>query len=208
MNREDLEALLSLGHEVRGVEFKAPGEFSDKSSANKDYVGRVLKAILGMANTRNGGIIVIGVSNSLEPLGLTAEQSATWNQDHLSDAVRNHAEPPINFSVETSKIDGKNFVTIRIEEFAETPIICKKEYKSSSEKPALRNGAIYVRSLSKAETTEVPTYADMQELINLAVDKGVRAFVTRAQRSGLGVLGMDAQISNAERFMRELGELS
>lgn len=48
--------LLALGHEQQGVEFKGPGPRTDK------YLqGKVLRAILGMANRRDGGHIIIGV---------------------------------------------------------------------------------------------------------------------------------------------------
>jgi hypothetical protein len=46
MNDEDFEAILAIGHEVTGTEFKGPGPISDKQ-----LFARVTKAILGMANS-------------------------------------------------------------------------------------------------------------------------------------------------------------
>ena len=49
----------------------------------------------------------------------------------------------------------------------------------------LRRGACYVRSRHKPETSEIPSEEEMRELLELAIDKGVRKFVTRAQKAGL-----------------------
>ena len=60
MNRlspgELLERIM-LGHETKGVEFKSPGE-----RTNKSFLAKVAKAALGMANLRHGGLVVIGVA--------------------------------------------------------------------------------------------------------------------------------------------------
>jgi hypothetical protein len=44
---------------------------------------------------------------------------------------------------------------------------------------------LYVRGRGKPETIEVPTQTEMRELLELAVDKGVQAFLARAGRVGL-----------------------
>src|SRR5688500_11792494 len=56
MTDQEFAELLGLGYESRGVEFKPPGPRSDSY-----LLAAVARAALGMANLRDGGIIVIGV---------------------------------------------------------------------------------------------------------------------------------------------------
>ncbi len=50
MDDEEFAQRLALGHETRGTEFKGPGLQSDRR-----LVAQVVRAVLGMANRRDGG---------------------------------------------------------------------------------------------------------------------------------------------------------
>jgi hypothetical protein len=50
VTEEDFAKLLARGYESRGVEFKGPGIRTEKL-----FLARVVRAILGMANSRDGG---------------------------------------------------------------------------------------------------------------------------------------------------------
>jgi predicted HTH transcriptional regulator len=185
VTEQDFEALLALGHETNGVEFKGPGSRSDKA-----FLARVVRAVLGMANRRDGGHVIIGVeSTTLDPVGLEDDQARTWlNYDDLAASVNEYASPSVSFDLEALTSRNRKLVIIRVHEFQDIPVLCRKDFQSSREKkapPILRRGACYVRSRHKPETSEIPSEKEMRELLELAIDKGVRRFVTRVRNAGL-----------------------
>lgn len=189
MTEQEFEEILGLGHEINGVEFKGPGIRSDKP-----FFARVVRAILGMANRRDGGLVIIGVEENnigeykLEPVGLTDEQLATWsNYDALSGAVNQYARPSVSFDLEAPFLyNSMRFVVIEVNEFDQIPILCSKDSGTRiSTDQILRKGACYVRSRHKPETSEIPSEEEMRELLELATDKGVMRFLARAEKAGL-----------------------
>ncbi len=58
MTEQDFEGLLALGYETNGVEFKGRGNRTDSA-----FLAGVIRAILGMANRRDGGLVIIGSRN-------------------------------------------------------------------------------------------------------------------------------------------------
>ena len=184
MTEQDFELLLKLGHETHGVEFKGPGKRTDRA-----FLAKVIRAVIGMANRRDGGVVIIGVDDeTLEPVGLEEEQADTWGYDVLATAVNEYASPSVSFDFERKLYEGRTFVIIEVHEFAEIPILCGKDYGSTNVKGAvqiLRRGACYVRSRHKPETSEIPSEEEMRALLELAIDKGVRKFLERAQKVGL-----------------------
>ena len=76
MTDEDFIRIMELRHELSGVEFKGPGPIS-----NRRLVAQVIRAILGMSNRRDGGIVIIGVEDSggaLSPVGLMPSDLDGW----------------------------------------------------------------------------------------------------------------------------------
>jgi predicted HTH transcriptional regulator len=181
---QDFELLLKRGHETHGVEFKGPGKRTSPA-----FLAKVIRAMMGMANRRDGGVVIIGVEDdTLEPVGLEEDQADTWAYDPLATAVNEYASPSVSFDIEKKVYQGLTFVVLEVHEFAEIPILCVKEYHPTNVKgaaPILRRGACYVRSRHKPETSEIPSEEEMRELLELAIDKGVRRFVERAQKAGL-----------------------
>lgn len=140
-----------------------------------------------MANHRDGGTVVVGIEeqqSGLVPTGLTPDQLATWNYDDLADGLAPYADPSVEFDTEVVVYKGQRFLVIRVEQFVEVPVLCKKGYNRDRD-VILRDGACYVRPRRKPETIEVGTYADMRDLIELATDKGVRRFIARTQAGGI-----------------------
>ena len=194
MEADEIKELIALGHELRGLEFKAAGLRSDKA-----FLAKICRAAIAMANRRDGGHILLGVDDGPPPVlaGLSAAQLATWTFDALSASFGEYCEPNVVFDIETVLVDGHAVVVVAIREFEQVPVICKKTYDRT-----LREGALYVRSHRMPETVEVPGYPEMRELIDLATDKGVRAFVSTATRAGVTL----RRESGASLFDAELGE--
>jgi predicted HTH transcriptional regulator len=181
---QDFELLLLRGHETHGVEFKGPGKRTDPA-----FLAKVIRAVIGMANRRDGGVVILGVEDDpLDPVGREEDQADTWTYDALATAVNEYASPSVSFDFEKKPYQGRKFVILEVHEFAEIPILCGKDYHPTNVKgaaPVLRRGACYVRSRHRPETSEIPSEEEMRELLELAIDKGVRRFVERAQKAGL-----------------------
>lgn len=209
ITQEQLEEFLAFRHEIPGIEFKGPGFRKDTP-----LFGKVVRAAIGMANRRDGGVIIIGVSDHngiLSPTGLSDEQLVTWRHDDIADGFAAHADPPISFESADFESNGMKFVVLQIYEFPEIPIVCKQEYRDTSNtnisvamRPViLRKGAFYIRRRHKAETAEISSAEDMRALLDIAVEKGVSRFVTLTQRAGLS-LSVSNQSNDQELFDRQI----
>ncbi len=192
---------MALGHELSGVEFKSPGPMS-----NRRLVAQIIKAVLGMCNRRDGGTVIIGVEDSqgvLNQVGLAETDLAEWRYDALADQVARYADPSASFTLEVKQYEGSSYVVLEVDEFIDVPVLCKRSYDD-----VLSDGACYVRPRRKPETSDIPTQADMRDLLDLAIEKGVRQFLERAQRVGLlssPVLG--SAPTDQEQFDEQLGDL-
>jgi len=87
------------------------------------------------------------------------DQEASWlDHDALASAVNEYASPRVSFEVQRLTFQENKIVIIRVEEFAEIPILCKKDFYTPGKKPpVLRRGARYVRARRKPETSEIPS---------------------------------------------------
>lgn len=199
MTEEQFAELIAFGREQPGVEFKGPGVRTDKH-----FLAKVIRAVIGMANRRDGGLVVVGVEERggrLEPTGLSAEQLSTWAYDHFADKVATYADPNVSFDLETVVFGGNNFLAIHVREFDEIPVLCKKDYPD-----VLRDGACYVRTRRKPETAEARSHVDMRELLDLATEKSLRKFLRRAHAVGINV-SESAAVADQKEFEEQLGGL-
>jgi predicted HTH transcriptional regulator len=198
---EDFIQILALAHELRGVEFKSPGPIS-----NGRLIAQVVKAMLGMCNRRDGGTVIIGVEDNqgvLNQVGLSETDLAEWNYDAVADQVARYADPSVSFALEAKEYQGNSYVVLEVEEFADIPVLCKRSYDD-----VLRDGACYVRTRRKPETSDIPTQADMRDLLDLAIEKGVTQFLERARRVGLfSTPTVESPATDQELFDEQLGDL-
>ena len=194
-----LRTALALGREQRGVEFKGPGLRTDKP-----FLAKVVRATIGMANTPDGGTVIIGVAekdDQLDPIGLRPDEIATWGYDDLHANVTNYADPFVEFDVGTVQMDGKQFIAIDVVEFAEMPVICKRDYAD-----VLRDGALYVRRRGKNETVEVPSHVEMREVIERASEKSARRMLATVARLVPGAVELPEESASAQ-FDAEVEDL-
>ena len=197
MTNDGFQGLLALGYEQRGAEFKGPGSLTDSH-----FAAKVTRAVLAMANRRGGGTVIIGVEDkksALEAVGLTDSQLRSWKHDDIADKLATYADPYVSFDQEEFEFEERKFVILRVHEFEEIPVLCKRQFDT-----VLRKGACYVRSVNKAESAEVATQEDMRELIELATEKRLRRFVAQARAAGLDVSG-GSRVSDATLFDDQLG---
>ena len=199
MTDEEFTQVMALGHEVGGIEFKGPGPLNARKNPGP-FVAQIVKAILGMANRRDGGIVIIGVEDNNGALilrGVPEGDIASWTYDKLASQIANYADPAVNFDLETKRYNGNRYVVIVVEEFNDIPVLCKLD-SSSGGTQILRDGACYVRPRRKPETTEIPTQADMRDLLDLATVKWVRRHADWAQRAGILPLESESSVADNE----------
>lgn len=134
---------------------------------------KIAKATLALANLAGGGYVIVGVSknettNRYEPTGMSEEDGRTYNQDDVSRFVNEFTDPHVDIELKHFLTDTKHYVVIQVSEFEEVPVICEK---GSTE--TIR-GRIYCRTHRQVESSPEPSVSEMREIIELAVDKGIK----------------------------------
>lgn len=192
----DLESLLASGYELRGFELKGPGNRSDSH-----FLAKIVKAAISMGNLRDGGNVVVGVADANPAAmlpGLNPDDLASWlAYDDVARKFAEYASPPLQFNIAQRELkSGAAVVVIEVSEFADIPHLCARDYQG-----VLRKGALYVRSRRVPETAEVPTIVEMREVLQVAPEKALRAFVETAERGGVAI--SPAQPSDTDAFAEE-----
>ena len=201
LSAQEFQELIEAGHETRNVEFKSAFSWDDAGSLWLRE--KVIQTVLGMSNTRNGGTIVIGIreDNGVPDLdhGLSDEQFQTFDRyDDIKGVIDGFAAA--GFDISGAERNGQRFVFVSVREFDLVPAICKKDgqYKDKgSGKLLLQRGDIYVRAKNGTESTIRTTEAEMQEIIELAIDKGQRNLVGR---------GWKFEVQTPDRFKKQRGD--
>jgi predicted HTH transcriptional regulator len=204
MSEEIYRSIVFAGREDRNREYKASFPWDRKKHG--DTIARVVKTILAMSNLRDGGHVVIGVDEITtpkgtehRPIGVQDAHLSTYSYDQVADSIKVYADPSAPFSLDVISLDGMNFVVIAVVGFDEYPVICKTNFGDN----ILANGVIYYRPKSGRPRSEpISSYVDMRELMDLAVERGVKRYIQlQARISTLGA-------SDQESFQRQLGDFS
>lgn len=195
MESHELLALVLHGREERNLEYKRRLSWNDTKVRP-----RITKSILSMCNIRDGGTIVVGVEQrgeAFQPTGMVRKDLESFTQDGVSSHVNEFADPFVEVTISRVSNGRSNFIVIQVQEFAELPVVCKRDGPAG-----LRRGAIYTRTRRMNESAEVPSQAEMREILDLAVEKGIRVFQSRLGRAGLEVA--EPVSVDREKFEAEL----
>jgi len=194
-----LVSLIASGREERNLEYKQSMSWADAKTKAK-----VAKSSLAMSNLRDGGTILFGLERQSDDTYLAAGMAEndydSFNQDDVSVEVNNYADPFVELIVLKQVVGGRRFVALVVREFEELPTVCKRD---GLEK--LRRGAIYIRPRRKFETVEVPSHAEMREILDLAMEKRVRALYSQVERLGAQLTFPPDE--DVQRFAEQLGDL-
>jgi hypothetical protein len=167
--KNDVVRLIASKTESKNHDFK---EKCYWNSEDQDTRFKIVKDILAMANTQDGGKIIIGVEdNSFNLIGMSKDDFESFDQTKVNQLLENYSDPKSYVQVyKFHDIDGKRIVMVDIPEFKEMPIICAKDADSSKDggKKILRKGAIYLRTES-AESKEIDSSEDMREFLMRAI---------------------------------------
>ena len=209
---ERIRELIRLGNENRNLDYK--GALSWERSTN-DEKCEITKDILAFSNTRDGGVVLIGVhdkSGALE--GLTEEQYSSFDQTKFNSFVHKYTDPRHTSNVHRIVIDGKRVVVIDIPEFADVPILCARDANSSvnPSKLILRRAALYMRT-DKATSEPVEDADAMRELLNRGLLRrqddllrAIKQIVLPNQTIAISEPGAEfkSEAEDAERYFSEL----
>lgn len=113
VDQQELEALLTPGHEIRCFEVKGPGSLGDKA-----YVAQVAKAAMALGNHRDGGLVCLGIDDKqmtkMTP-GLNAAQLQEWSDyDNVSAALARYSDPPVRFRLHPFTLGHGRSVQFRV----------------------------------------------------------------------------------------------
>lgn len=198
MEIHELYELVRVGEQRRNVELKRSISWdSDRNRA------KIVKTILAMSNIRDGGYLVLGFSqqaDSFEPVGVRDDHLSSFKYDNVKSHVALFADPFATFFMKIieDKVEDKKFIVFSIDEFEEIPIICKRNGLEN-----LREGDIYTRSRRMPSSVRVPTQSEMREIIDMAIEKGVRKFLEQSQRVGMKV-EIGAEFDEYDRELEEI----
>lgn len=132
----------------------------------KKHKCEIVKDILAMANTKDGGKIIFGVRDSdFETVGLDQSSFNSFDPTKVNDFLKNYTDPRFTVSVTKQVVEQKNIVVIEIPEYKEIPIICKKQYPQ-----ILKKGEIYIRTGEPCSKT-IQTSEDMRNFLGRAITK-------------------------------------
>jgi len=167
---EDIRQLLKIKTENKNLDYK---EGLNWDTGSKDQKLEIIKDILAMANTQDGGRIVFGVKDKdIDYVGLSEDDFKSFDPTKVNDFLHNYTEPKHSCYVYKQKLDEKFIVIIDVPEFPEVPIICKNDAHSSIDKSKqiLKKGQIYIRT-EKASSEAISSVEEMREFLGRALIK-------------------------------------
>lgn len=190
MNTDKLKGILEFGRENPSLEFK-------ESQNWEDLKFKIVRSVLAMSNTRNGGYLIVGVKNDGSLTGMEKSHIDTFNEEEIKDFISNYSDPYVDFDLDKVTLEEKHYSVFTILEFSSVPVICKKAYE-----PDLRRGAVYVRTRTRRpESTAVGDFVHMRELIDLSVDKTNNDLRSRGWEN-------KNQKNDREKFKQEFSDLN
>jgi len=169
-----MEQVLQGNAENINLEFKSSFDLNNNEWAKE----RLIRSILAMSNTRNGGFVVIGVKEendkSYSYEGLNNDHLLLFKSkaEDLKSQIESFSSSPVNYEIGLGKYRNKDFLLISVTEFSLNPVICSKNGKHKDKH--LEEGAIYVRSLKeKPSSVKLTNPFDIQDFLERVVDKQI-----------------------------------
>lgn len=192
MDTKEFERIILEGAEQPRIEYKGPVEWSKQL---------FVKDILAMANMKDGGYIIVGISQDKNKRvvreGLKQEQLSTYNIDVMRDQIKKFAEPFVDFTVFSPEDSmGRKYVVIRVHEFELLPVLCAAPISD------VKQGHVYFRtSRGCAKSEDIAHSNDMRDVIESSAIKLIRHW----KNLGLGIPGADDGNLNSKLDL-ELGD--
>lgn len=162
----DYEQLKSL---IEGQSENASLDFKGDTPLN---LQRLAKDLIAMSNVRDGGTIIVGVSETstgYEPTGVTDENIKTYNKDIMKDKLSKYTDPAVDFDIyfPFDKSTQRTYVVIKVYPFKELPVLCVKDW----DKHLVANTIYYRNTNRRVESSAVSNAHDLRAIIEHAAIK-------------------------------------
>ncbi|PYY12832.1 MAG: hypothetical protein DMG61_15510 [Acidobacteria bacterium] len=170
LTEDDVRRLLLQKTETKNLDYKQTCNWANASSDEKC---ELVKDILAMANTQDGGQIVFGVEDrTFNLVGMTDAEFQSFDPTRVNDFVRRYSDPPFACTVYKFVMEGLNSIVIEVPEFQEVPIICKTDAHSSNNprRLILKKSGLYVRT-DKPSSELVSNADEIRDIIGRASRK-------------------------------------
>lgn len=190
--------ILDRCQESQSIEFKRSAQWDDLRWS-------IIKTCMAMANLRDGGLFVVGVSengDTWDLSGIQDEHLQSFDLDTIVSQIDSYASPHVDVDIVLVLYrNDKSFLVIDVHEFFDTPIVCKKNGPNTlrNTPDALSAGDIYVRPTGLPRTTRISDASQLHDLLELAAEKRARRLLEQAQR-----IGMAAADTSSQQFDKEL----
>jgi len=162
----------------------------------------IVKDILAMANTLDGGRIVFGIEDDpVNRVGLTDDQLETFDQEVMKDQIDPYADPDVQFDVSIAEgQDGFRYIVLTIQPFTLLPVICSKGGEDVSA------GRIYIRPRGgRPQSREVRSSAELRDILDRSIAANLRRY------RELGIVADEDQeneVDEAAAFDAEIEDLA
>jgi hypothetical protein len=191
-------AALSVCQESQDVDFK-------ESSTFDAIRAHLIHTTLGMENLRDGGLIVVGVSqrgDRWQLTGISAPDLATFDVDNIVDQINAYVSPFVDIDVVITPSEGRDYLVLGIREFRDIPLVAKKNGPDGS---GITKGRIYVRPPGMARTSVVTDANQMHDLLDLAAEKRAKRILETARL--VGMVDPPSTAPDSQHYREELGGL-
>lgn len=182
--RERISLALSRCQEQTWLDFK-------ESQPWEALRWRLLKTMMGMANLRDGGLIIVGVAERdtiWECTGIEPAHLGLFDYDDIMDQLDKFASPQIRVDIVIhDHDDGKRFLAFGVHQFDDSPVVCRNNSPDGVKgKERLATGEFYVRATrGKPQTVKVTDAAQINDLLELAAEFRARRMLEVGKRIGL-----------------------
>jgi hypothetical protein len=204
LSEDDIRQLLKRKTEPKNLDYK---ERLNWDNSLKDEKLKIVKDILAMANTQDGGRIVFGVRDSdFEFIGISENDFKSFDQTKVNDFLHKYTDPKHSCQVYKQTIDKEYVIVIDVPEFEEVPIICKEDANSSlaPHEQILKKGQIYIRT-DKGTSEAVSSPQEMRELLGRALTKKGDELLQTIERLIKGK-PLKASDESREKYSEEIKE--
>lgn len=208
---EELQQFIFRGSEQVNIEYK-----QSMNWGNTDAKIVILKAMLAMSNTKDGGVIVVGVNDDGEPKGMNKKDLESYIYDYIAAWFKDKIMPMIDFTINCGKVLKSKeeilfFVIIEVRESKNLPIIYtgKNVQTKSYKKPtSLRKNALYVRSKSPIESREISNYSEWQDFVELLLVRNQDALAEKLPCFGRKATKLTIEDDDKNKFLKQRNDLN
>lgn len=188
---EELQQYVTHGQEEPYLEYKGDVSWHDKKKKFE-----IVQTIFALANEKDGGVIVVGVEDNGDIVGLSDENFFTFKHDSVNQFLVGKGNQAIECKLRGFEFkvneETKKVVVIQVSESKEYPVIyigqtekIKDEVGDFVENVGLRKSALYIRNKQNIGNKEIQTLEEWQEVIEGTIKKYQRETIRRSSILGV-----------------------